>query len=255
MGGVEAADVEGRVGLGIAELLRFLQAHVEGQTLLLHAREDVVAGAVEDSVDAVDAAAAETLTQGLDDRNAARDRGFERQRRVVGLGEFCQCDAMVRQQRLVGGDHGLPGGERRLDRALGGIAGAAHQLDKHVDAAIARERNRVGDLAHLREIERRVPRRVLRSIGHEIDRPAGPFGDGVAGAQEHRGDGGADRAQSGEAHSQRFGHGRIQRRKAQPRLASGTTLCSLSGAVSRKRRMLRAACRMRCSFSTSAMRT
>ena len=33
--GVEAADVEGRIGLRIAELLRFLQADVEGQPLLL----------------------------------------------------------------------------------------------------------------------------------------------------------------------------------------------------------------------------
>ena len=32
--GVEAADVEGRIGLGIAEPLRFLQAVVEGQPLL-----------------------------------------------------------------------------------------------------------------------------------------------------------------------------------------------------------------------------
>ena len=40
-----------------------------------------------------------------------------------------------------------------------------------------------------------------------------------------------------------------------PTFAIGTTLCSVLSAASRKRRMLRAACRMRCSFSTSAMRT
>src|SRR4029079_13954897 len=38
-------------------------------------------------------------------------------------------------------------------------------------------------------------------------------------------------------------------------VARGTTLCNFSGADSRNRRMLHAACRMRCSFSTSAMRT
>ena len=32
--GVEAADVEGRIGLGVAELLRLLQAVGEGQPLL-----------------------------------------------------------------------------------------------------------------------------------------------------------------------------------------------------------------------------
>jgi hypothetical protein len=46
-----------------------------------------------------------------------------------------------------------------------------------------------------------------------------------------------------------------ERRRDHRRVASGTTLCSISGPVSRKRRMLRAAWRMRCSFSTSAMRT
>ena len=54
VGGVEAADVEGRVGLGIAEALRVGQAVLEGQALQLHARQDVVAGAVEDAVDARD---------------------------------------------------------------------------------------------------------------------------------------------------------------------------------------------------------
>ena len=50
--GVVALDVEGRIGLGIAEPLRLAQAIVEGDALLLHAREDVIAGAVEDAVDA-----------------------------------------------------------------------------------------------------------------------------------------------------------------------------------------------------------
>ena len=54
VGGVEAADVEGRVGLGVALGLR-LREHVgERAMLLLHLRQDVVAGAVEDAVDAAD---------------------------------------------------------------------------------------------------------------------------------------------------------------------------------------------------------
>src|SRR5207237_3758485 len=39
------------------------------------------------------------------------------------------------------------------------------------------------------------------------------------------------------------------------RLASGTTLCNVSMPLSRKRRTPRAACLIRCSFSTMAMRT
>ena len=52
MRGVVAVDVEGRIGLGIAEPLRLGEAGVEGQALLLHAGQDVVAGAVEDAEDA-----------------------------------------------------------------------------------------------------------------------------------------------------------------------------------------------------------
>ena len=140
---------------------------------LLHAREDVVAGAVEDAVDARDAAAAETLAQGLHDRDAAGDRRLERERRVVFLGEPRERDAVTREQRLVGGDDRPADGERRLDRALGRIALPAHQLDEHVDARIARERGRIADLAQLGKVERCVLGRILRRIGDELDRAAG----------------------------------------------------------------------------------
>src|SRR5580700_6316915 len=60
--GVLAFDVEGRIGFRIAEPLRVAQAIVEGGPVLLHGREDVIAGAVEDAVDAGEGIAAETLT-------------------------------------------------------------------------------------------------------------------------------------------------------------------------------------------------
>ena len=49
------------------------------------------------------------------------------------LGERRELYAVARKQRLVGGDDRLAGGERGLDRALGGIAGAADELDEDVD--------------------------------------------------------------------------------------------------------------------------
>ncbi len=52
VGRVEAADVEGRIGLRVARVLRLLQHLGERAALLLHRRQDVVAGAVEDAVDA-----------------------------------------------------------------------------------------------------------------------------------------------------------------------------------------------------------
>ena len=87
MRGVEAADVEGRIGLGVAEPLRLGETFLEGQLLALHAREDVIAGAVEDAVDALDRIAGEALAQRLDDRNAAGDRRLEGERDMLFLGE------------------------------------------------------------------------------------------------------------------------------------------------------------------------
>src|SRR5215468_4422592 len=69
--GVVAVDVERRVGLGIAEPLRVLQAFGKRQSLLLHPAQDVVAGAVENAVDAVDIGSGKALAQRLDDRNAS----------------------------------------------------------------------------------------------------------------------------------------------------------------------------------------
>src|SRR5215467_9067128 len=71
---VVALDVEGGIGLGVTEPLCLLQAGSEGELLLFHARQDVVAGAVEDSVDARQRIAGQPLAQRLDDRDGAADR-------------------------------------------------------------------------------------------------------------------------------------------------------------------------------------
>src|SRR5581483_11313615 len=66
---VVALDVEAGIGFGVAELLRFPQTCFEGKLLLLHPRQDVVAGAIEDAIEARDPAAGEPLAQRLDHRN------------------------------------------------------------------------------------------------------------------------------------------------------------------------------------------
>ena len=244
MGGVEAADVEGRIGLRIAEPLRLLQAFREGETLLVHAGEDVVAGAVEDAVDAGDAAAAEPFAQRLDDRDAAGDRGLEAERRVMRFGQPGERHAVARQQRLVGGDHAAADAERRLDRALG--------RDRPPRPS-ARRRRRCRRRGRARSGRRPCAPWTGRASGpwagpwpHRPPARCGRPARSASAARErcqHRGDGRADRAQSGEAHSQRFGHRSNPggNRCDQPRLASGTTLCNFSGALSRKRLILRAA--------------
>ena len=74
MRSVEAADVEGGIGLGISLRLRLLQHVGEGPALTLHQRQDVIAGAVEDAIDAADVVALQALAHHLDDGNAAGHR-------------------------------------------------------------------------------------------------------------------------------------------------------------------------------------
>src|SRR5882724_11621060 len=93
--GVVAVDVERRIGFGIAEPLRILQALGERQALLLHPRQDVVTGAVENAVDAIDAGRSEPFAQRLDDGNGRADRGLEIQGAAVLLGRLRQTHAVL----------------------------------------------------------------------------------------------------------------------------------------------------------------
>src|SRR3569623_2477897 len=105
-----------RTEAAIAEPLRVLQAGLEGQALLLHPRQDVIAGTVEDAVDALDSVAGEFLAHGAHDRNGAGDGGLEVERAAVLLGERGELDAVLGEQRLVGGAHRLARGARGFDR-------------------------------------------------------------------------------------------------------------------------------------------
>ena len=97
VGGVEAADVEGRIGLGVAEPLRVGEADVERQGLRLHPRQNVVAGAVENARDAADRVARQALAQRLDHRNAAPDRRLVKERRVMRLRQIRRARARARR--------------------------------------------------------------------------------------------------------------------------------------------------------------
>ena len=138
MRGVVALDVEGRIGFGIAQPLRVLQAGVERQPLGLHAGQDVVAGAVEDAEDARHRIAGHRLAHRLDDRNAAGHRRLVVEQHALLLGDLGQRHAMLGQQRLVGGDDVAAGFERRLDRSARRPSVAADQFDEDVDVGALR---------------------------------------------------------------------------------------------------------------------
>ena len=72
-----AFDIEGGIGFGIAKALRIREASLKGQALRFHARQDVIAGAVDNAEDTIDAIAGHRLAHRLDHRNAACNRGFK----------------------------------------------------------------------------------------------------------------------------------------------------------------------------------
>ena len=248
MGRVKAADVECRISLGIAFGLRLRECICERQAMVGHARQDVIAGAVEDAINAGDAVASQRLAHGLDDWNAAGHRRFEIQRDRVLFRHSRQFDAMPGEQRLVRRDHMLLGMQRRLDRCLRRPVRAADQLDEHVDTRVGRQPNRIVDPAHAGE--RHAAILVARASGHSRhpERPTGvsrqPFAMFVQQLQQPD----TNRAKPRDAEFQWLIHELAF-------FAMGNTLCRLSGGVARNFLMLRAACRMRISFSTRAMRT
>ena len=202
-----AFDVEGRIGLGVAEPLRVLEALGERQLLLLHAGEDVIAGAVEDAVDARERVADQAFAQRLDDRDAAGDRGLEIERHVMLLGERGKRHAVARQQGLVGGDDRFAGRERRLDRAP--------WPDRPRRPSARRTRRSPGSVASVTgsATQRRRSRSMPRSRGgragayrHDLDRAAAARRERLALALDQAHDRGADRAESGKTHFQRRRH-------------------------------------------------
>ena len=105
VGGIESVDVERRIGFGVTELLGIRENLFEVRLIAFHARENIVAGSVENAVNPVDAVANKTFTKALDDRNAAADTGFIED---VGSGFFRfgkQLFAVLGEQGFIGGDN------------------------------------------------------------------------------------------------------------------------------------------------------
>ena len=189
--GIDALDVEGRIGFRVAELLRLRENRVEREPLVAHLGQDEVAGTVDDARDPFDAVRGETLAQRLDDRDATADGCLESHHHALGLRSAKDLVAVQSKQRLVCGDHVLAVGDR-LEDQLFRDAVAADQFDDDIDVRIAHDRESVVD-----DLCRRLAGR--RGAGHQRTRahevlvrhardaypaPGAPF-DLVTVAREH----------------------------------------------------------------------
>ena len=202
MGGVEAADVECGIGFRIAQPLRFLQAILERQPLLLHAREDVIAGAVQDAVDAADLVARQPFAQRLHDRDAARDRGLEGERHALLLGELRQRHAVLGEQRLVGGDDRLAGRQRRLHRRARGAFRAADEFNEEIDVGRAGERHGIVEPFRLAKVDAAFARPVAGRHGGHRDPAPRARRESLSLPVEKTYDGSAHRAQTSNSDAQ-----------------------------------------------------
>ena len=245
MGGVEPAHVHGRVGLGVAQALGLRQHVGERAAAAVHFREDVVAGPVEDAGHRLHVVADHGLAQHLDRRRSAHDCGLEQQRHALGLGQGRQLGAVLGDQRLVGGDDRLAGVERGFDRGLRRAVRAADQFDEDVDVRRLRQFDRIVVPGQIRDIERTRPRaRARRNAGHH-SLAAGRSEAGLIRQEVQQA--AADRTQARDADPPlSFTHCAAIVLWARPRISS---------ALARNFFTLRAACRIRCSFSTRPIRT
>ncbi len=184
MRGVHALNVEGRVGLGIAQRLRFGQHVGEIPSLLPHLGQNEVAGAVDDARDPLHRVAGQTLADGLDDGDAAGHGRLEgdHQALLAGLGE--DFVAMLGDQGLVGGDDVLAIVQRRQHQ-FARRAEAADEFDDDVDGGIVDDFKGIGGEPDAFGIADAGAVQVQAGGGDDLDRASGTAGDFPGVALEH----------------------------------------------------------------------
>ena len=210
MRGVDAIDVEARVGLGEAQFLGLGEHLGEVAAAVPHGAQNIVAGAVENAEDAPNAIGGETLAQRLDDRNAAGDGGFVAKRGAGRLGGDGEFGAVVRNHRLVGGNQRFAAGQCRAAEIERNAVGSADQLDDGVDVGVAGQRHRVVVPSHIADVNAALTVSLARRDRRHLDAATAALGDeiGVLGEQFECAH--AHRAKAGDANAQRHAHPRIR---------------------------------------------
>ena len=113
---------------------------------------------------------------------------------------------MMRQQRLVGGNHVLASLQCGFDRRLGGVAFAAHQFDENVDIGVRRQFHRVVVPGELRQVVAAVLGPGTGGHRHHLDRPPGAGRHQIHVPRQNVQHPAADRSQPRNAQTQRLFH-------------------------------------------------
>ena len=228
-GGVEALDVGGRVGLGVAERLRLLDGVGEAGAGRVHLVEDVVGRAVDDAEHLAHVVTGERLAQRPQQRDRAGDRGLVVEVDAVLGGRGVEARAVLGEQRLVGGDDRGAVLHGAQDERAGGLD-AADDLDDDVGArdevlGVGREQRRVDAEVGA------VAAGAAHRDADDLERRADPGGHVVGVLGEQAGDGAADDAGAEQGDAQRLGwrSRRCPRRESCRPSACWTAIVSRSG--------------------------
>ena len=141
-GRIGAANVLGRIGLGVAQALRFSErACIVGATL--HRAQHEVGGAVDDAQHAPHVRHDQRLAQHLDHGDGRAHRRLEAQLDACRLRRAEQVSAPLREQLLVGGHDGLARREQ-VAQVAGRRVESAHHLGDDLDRRVVADLGEVG---------------------------------------------------------------------------------------------------------------
>jgi hypothetical protein len=160
---IAALHVGRGVRLRVPERLRLLQRLAEAGTGGVHPVQDEVRGAVDDAEHPVHGVAGQRLAQRPQQRDRPRHRGLVIQVGADGTGSGVDLLAVLGEQRLVRGDHGLAGLHRGQQQRAGRLD-AADYLDDDVHVrpggqphGVGRQQPRVDARPRVRQPPHRDP--------------------------------------------------------------------------------------------------
>ena len=199
---VVPVDVQCGIGLGVAQVLGLLEGHVKIQTIGGHFGQDVVARAVENAHEGLDAVAREAFLEGFHNGHGSGHAGLVAQDAPLAVGLLEQRKAFLGQQGLVGGDNVLALVKSAVNEVTG-MVNAAHKLHQHVDFGIVREVAGIG--GQFRPVGQGYAARLL-GIAHQnlLEQyvPTGTAADKIRVFLDQAYQAAAHCAESGQAHYQ-----------------------------------------------------
>ena len=186
---VSAGDVQRGIRLGEPGLLRRFQRIRKSRSIISHARQNIVAGAVDDAPDGKNSIGSKRLPNHPDHGDGTRDRSLEIQVATIRFRKSKQCLPSLRKQRFVGRHHVLLRVQRRAHQPIGDCD-PADELDDDVDVVPGDEFERVVKQGNARILRANdvEPGRVLIRHGRELDGSTHPLADEVRVLQQCRND-------------------------------------------------------------------